>query len=202
MINEPSLAEVLESYAIETQTGNDIRVLRLWVANYPQFAAELMDFAAARAVARHSPDHEFSPEEEKRHQASGLTILRAALETKRPGEPPALPSLIGTAREKGLTRKSFAAALGLSVSLVQYLEKRRLEFATIPRMLVARIAGVLETGEELVAGYLDQPPVAATSASYKAAERPAGQPPKSFAEAVRTDQQLSDEEKRRLLELK
>ena len=112
-----------------------------------------------------------------------------------------LQSLVETAKAKGLSRAKFASALGLSTSLVIYLEKRRLEFATIPKTIVAKIAQILETAEEKVSDYLNQSPDFAGNASFKTETRAEVQPPKSFAEAVREDQQLSAEEKGKLLEL-
>jgi transcriptional regulator with XRE-family HTH domain len=197
-MNELDLSEVLEEYAAATPLGNDPKILRQMSEQYPQFAEDLHDFAAARAVIRYAPEVEFSMEEESRYQKIGLQNLRSILNSSPQA---AVESLLETAKAKNLNRSKFAAALGLSVSLVQYLEKRRLEFASIPPKIIASIAEVLEIAEETVAKYLNQPPVAAANASYKAQERPVEIKPKSFAEAVREDQQLSPEEKRKLLEL-
>ncbi len=198
-MNEPVLEEVLEEYAAATPLGNDLKILRLVSEKYPQFADELADFAAARAVAKHAPEEELSQEEEERVRESGLNNLRSVLASSNTAG--ALQSLIETAKTKGLNRTKFAARTGLSVSLVQYLEKRRLEFASIPPKIISRIAEVLETAEDAVAKYLKQLPVAATNASFKTMERPVEVKPKSFAEAVREDQKLSPKEKRKLLEL-
>ncbi len=197
-MNEMSLTDILEDYAAATPAGNDLKLLRRMIEQYPQFAAELQDFAAARAIVRYAPEAEISAEDEQLYQEIGLKNLRQVLNA---APQQALESLLETAKVKNLNRSKFASALGLSVSLIQYLEKRRLEFASIPRKIIARIAEVLETGEEMVANYLNQPPVTATNASYKTAERPVEMKPKSFADAVREDQQLSPEEKRELLEL-
>ena len=72
---------------------------------------------------------------------------------------------------------------------------------SIPKAVIKKIADALETSEELVAGYLNRPPVSAVNASFKAQERPEEMKPKSFADAVREDQTLSSEEKQKLLEL-
>lgn len=197
-MNEMNLSEILEEYAAATPAGNDLKLLRRMVDQHPQFAAELEDFAAARAIARYAPEEEISAAEEQHYREIGLENLRQVLNVALQ---PSLDSLLGAAKAKNLNRSKFAARLGLSVSLVQYLEKRRLEFASIPPKIVARIAEVLETAVETVAKYLNQPPVAATNASYKTQERPVEIKPKSFSEAVREDQQLSPEEKRKLLEL-
>jgi transcriptional regulator with XRE-family HTH domain len=197
-MNELDLSEVLEEYAAAAPLGNDLQILRRMSEQYPQFAEHLRDFAAARSVQRYAPEVEFSAEEESRYQKIGLQNLRSILNASPQA---AVESLLEAAKAKNLNRSKFAAALGLSVSLVQYLEKRRLEFASIPPKIIASIAEVLEIAEETVAKYLNQPPVAATNASYKAQERPVEIKPKNFSEAVREDQQLSPEEKRKLLEL-
>lgn len=197
-MNELDLSEVLEEYAAATPLGNDHKILRRLSEQYPQFAEDLRDFAAARSVLRYAPEVEFSAEEESRYQKIGLQNLRSILNASPQA---AFESLLEAAKAKNLNRSKFAAALGLSVSLVQYLEKRRLEFASIPPKIINRIAEVLEIAEETVAKYLNQPPVVATNASYKTQERPVEIKPKSFSEAVREDQQLSTEEKRKLLEL-
>jgi transcriptional regulator with XRE-family HTH domain len=199
MMDEKTLTEILEGYAFETPAGNDQKILQKWMERYPFFAEDLMDFAAARAVAKFSPEPEISAEEEARYREKALRNLRAFL--GKSTHQSALESLTDKAKEKGMNRAKFAAALGLSVSLVQYLEKRRLDFASIPKAVIKKIADALETSEELVAGYLNRPPVSAVNASFKAQERPEEMKPKSFADAVREDQTLSSEEKQKLLEL-
>lgn len=200
MTDEIKLQEVLEEYALAAGTDNDQQILRQMTEKYPQFADDLHDFAAARAVIKYAPEPKISAEEESRYRAIGLQNLRTIL-SESAGVQTALQSLTDAAKAKGMNRSKFAAAIGLSVSLVQYLEKRRLEFASIPKTIIAKVAEVLETGEELVAGYLNQSPIRTAGASFKAATRPEELQPKSFAEAVREDQTLSAEEKSKLLNM-
>lgn len=198
-MNEPILEEVLEEYATATPVGNDLKILQNFSEKYPQFSHELADFAAARAVVKHAPEEELSTEEEEHFQESGLKNLRAMLGSLNSST--TLQSLVETAKTKGLNRAKFAAALGLSTSLVIYLEKRRLAFATIPKTIVAKIAGVLEVTEEKVSAFLNQSSEYAADMSFKTETRAEELPPKNFAEAVREDQQLTAEQKRKLLEL-
>jgi len=200
-MNEMNLTDVLEEYALAAPQGFDQKILRQMSEKYPQFAPDLKDFAAARAVIKYAPEAEISTEDELRYREIGLQNLRAVLNEKAGAQEAGLLSLTEAAKAKGLNRSKFAAALGLSVSLVQYLEKRRLDFSTIPQNVIAKVAQVLETGEEIIANYLDQTALSPVNASFKATTRPEELKPKSFAEAVREDQQLSNEEKQRLLEM-
>lgn len=194
-----NLEKVLEEYIVATPTGNDLKILQSFSEKYPQFSEELGDFAAARAVVKHAPEEELTAEEEEKLQESGLNNLRSVLGLLNSQN--ALTSLIETAKTKGLNRIKFATAIGLSTSLVIYLEKRRLEFTTIPKQLITKIAKILETNKESISFYLNQSPQITEGASYKTKTRAEIQPPKNFAEAVFEDQQLSAEEKRKLLEL-
>ncbi len=200
-MNEITLADILEGYVVETPAGNDQNILRKWMENYPQFAADLMDFAAARAVVKFAPEEEFSAQDEKRYQEFGLNNLRLFLSKTNNSQ--AVPeSLTDLAKEKGLNKAKFAATLGVSLSLLMYLEKKRLEFSSIPQAVIKKISDVLETGEELVSAYLKQLPDLAGEASFKTTTRPEEVKLKSFPEAVREDQMLSAEGKKKLLELK
>ena len=202
-MSETNLDEILEEYAAATPAGNDLKVLSEVSDKYPQHADALTDFAAARAIVKHAPEEELSKEEKERFAEAGLKNMRMVLSAlgESRATPNALDSLVDAAKAKGLNRKGFAAAIGLSTSLVMYLEKRRLDFASIPKTIVAKVARVLDIGEELISSYLNQPQDLAINMSFKTSTRAEGLPPKSFSDAVHEDQQLSIEEKRRLLEL-
>lgn len=202
-MSEVNLEEVLEEYASETPGGNDLKILRSLTDKYPQHSDDLADFAAARAVARHAPEEELSAEEEERFAEAGIKHLRMVLSSLNAvGDGQStLESLVEAAKAKGLNRSKFAAALGLSTSLVMYLEKRRLDFSSIPQTIVAKIAHVLETGEEMISAYLNQSQDYAANTSFKTETRAESLPQKSFAEAVREDQTLSAAEKRNLLSI-
>ena len=202
-MSEVNLDEVLEEYAAATPAGNDLKILQSAVETHPEYADELADFAAARAVVKHAPEEELSVEEEQRFAEAGLKNMRMVLSglSESRATADALNSLVDAAKAKGLNRKSFAAAIGLSTSLIMYLEKRRLDFASVPKTIVAKIARVLDIGEEFVSSYLNQPSDLTTNMSFKTNTRAEDLPQKNFSDAVREDQQLSAEEKRKLLEL-
>lgn len=199
MTKETNLQEVLEEYALAAGETNDHQLLRQMSQKYPEYADDLQDYAAARAVIKYAPESEISVSDEKRYGEIGLQNLKSILSELKNAPQNALESLTDAAKAKGMNRTKFAAALGLSVSLVQYLEKRRLEFSTIPKTVIAKVAEVLETNAEAVANYLNQSPISAANASFKTETRPEELQPKSFADAVREDQTLTDSEKSELL---
>lgn len=191
------LAEVLEEYALASPDEFDQSVLRRFKDKYPQFSGELEDFAVAQTIAKCSPEVELTAQQEAHYRTSALEALRSV----RGEMQTVLQSLIETAKVKGLNRKELAEKLGLSVSLVQYLEKRRLEFSSIPKKLIEKIASVLEQSEASVVEFLNLPSAGTANANFKTATRPEALKPKKFEEAVREDQSLSHEEKQKLLEI-
>lgn len=200
MLKDLSLLEaVLEEYAAETPDGNDGEVLREWIRRHPEFADELADFAASRTVILYCVDVEPTPDEEERdRELAGQRLAAALSEMRRPNP---IASLTGLAESKGLNKRAFADAAGLSVSLIMYLEKRRLAFETIPRALIGRLASIISVAEESVAVYLRQGPELAPDANFKAARMPSEVVQKKFADVVREDQTLSPAEKSELLKL-
>ena len=193
-MSDATLSDVLEGYAIATPEGNDQDTLRRWMEQHPQFADDLMDFAAARAYVRNVDEAPLT--DESRFAEIGLKMLRGALGGT---EAAALESITAAAESKGWKKPEFAKKLGLSMSLLMYLEKRRVRFATIPRGIIAKTAELLETSDQAVATYLSQPPSLASEASFKTQTRPEEERQKDFADAVREDQTLSASEKRDLL---
>ncbi len=195
-MSDATLSEVLEGYAIDTPEGNDQETLRRWMDTHPEFAAELMDFAAARAYARNV--NEGPLPDEARYAEIGLNALKEVLAR----EATALNSMTAAAEAKGWKKPEFARKLGLSMSLLMYFEKRRVKIATVPKAIVAKLAELLETSENEIAAYLSQPPSMAGEASFKSKTRPEEGRQKDFADAVREDQSLSPSEKQDLLSLK
>jgi transcriptional regulator with XRE-family HTH domain len=190
-MTDTTLSEVLEGYASDTPDGNDQETLKRWMDNNPEFADELMDFAAARAFARNAYS---DPLPDETHYAEiGMSVLRAALVPNR-----GLESLAASAEKRGWKKPEFAQRLGISLSLLMYLEKRRVLFQSIPESLVKKIAGLLETSEQAIASYLSLQP-AAGEASFKSPTRPEEVEQKDFADAVLEDQTLTAAEKQKLL---
>ena len=192
------LEDVLEGYAIETPEGNDPAILKKWMSDYPEYAEDLLAFAGDRSRIRNLPDPVLLESEIKASMVRSREALKA-VRGSYAGETTSIGSLTERAEERGLNKESFAKAVGLSLSLIMYFEKRRLVAASIPDRLIKKTAEVLRSTKEAVEEYLHRPPVAG-AASYKAESRPEDAPLKDFADAVKEDRDLTEDEKRSLLE--
>ncbi len=201
MNKDEILDDVLEGYAVETPDGNDLEILKKWMSKYPDAADDLMEFASMRAEIKHAPEPKISDEDTSRYKAKGLEMLGQFINASKK-KSDTISSLNALAEAQGMDKKAFAAVLGVSISLLTYLEKRRLQAASIPRQLVVKIAESVKTTEESVAAYLSGGPSLSTQTSFKAETRPETAEEKDFADAVNEDPGLTAEQKQALLSLK
>ena len=222
-MTEKNLSELLEEYAIATQDRSDVKILRQWMDRNPEYAEDLMDFEASRTMLRYAQEDLTENEIVHCREMASRVLERALRELKSSAafdrsaetategvpataqpdsdaaaEPP--KSLTEAASAKGFDKAEFARRIGLSLSLLVKLEKRRIAAATIPAAIIRRIAETLAQKEQAITNYFQLPAVTA-GASFKAASRPDELKPESFAEAVRRDQMLSEAERQELLRL-
>lgn len=153
-------------------------LLRRWTARFPRLAGELeaagyARFALGRTLTDDVEEAEWEPE--------------AAAETTA-AKPP-LTSLLAEAQARGLDAAGFAQALRLDRVLVARLNQRALDAASLPRALVASIAGTLGRSSGEVAAFLRGGPRLAAAAHYRARRAPSlvaesGAARPSFADAL------------------
>ncbi|HZT41139.1 MAG TPA: hypothetical protein VFA07_03060 [Chthonomonadaceae bacterium] len=161
--------------------------LRIWLDRYPEHAADLLQWAAQAPLADRAETLYTDPEGEARTLAAGLKAVaefRARYETS-------LTSLL----TRGLNATSLAERLSLSVPLVFKLERRLLSFASLPAVLIDRLAEALQVTERQVRDYLNQPPTLAAGANYRADSAPKAVRQQDFLQAVRTDHEMTEEQK-------
>lgn len=180
--------------------------LREWVARYPQYAPTLIAWAADMpllecALESAAPD----PAGEARTLIVGrqaLAEMRAQYFAAEANAAPARPldDLLQAARARGLTAKTLAARLDVGLPLVAKLNQRLVRLATIPDILVQRLANELETGVEQVRAYLARPATLAMSAQYKSDSVPQAAPPEDFTDCVRACSDMTNDQKQFWLE--
>ena len=194
------LDNILDAYVTEVETPN-LEVLKEWIRKYPQYQRELTDFTIAwiqmeelRPINRDKTDHD-------------TLVLRAMSVVQnlyRIGEQKSVPSqsaknpiekLVAEAETQGFSQDQFAAQLKLSVGLLWKLDRRLIKYSSIPVELIENIAGALRRGLQIVAEYFHRQPTLALNASYKAKRQPQVSEPTNFFDEVRSDTDLSNEDR-------
>lgn len=115
---------------------------------------------------------------------------------------PAPFAILSRAKQLGLSKVNLADAAELSVPLITKLDRRVIQFSTIPELVLRKVGDVLAAPIEIVRVYLQQGPAFATGANFRADEAPKLPEAQDFFEAVSEDLTISEARKQALLALK
>lgn len=200
------LDNILDAYVTEVETPN-LEVLKEWIRKYPQYQRELTDFTIAWIQME-----ELLPinRDKTDHDTLVLRAMSVVQNLYRIGEQKSIPSqsaknpiekLVAEAETQGFSQDQFAAQLKLSVGLLWKLDRRLIKYSSIPVELIENIAGALRRGLQVVAEYFQRSPTLATNARYKAKQQPQVSEPTNFFDEVRSDTELSNENRAYWLEL-
>lgn len=187
-----SLEMVLAQYADAAAAG-DAGVER-WLTAYPHYALELARFAADMACLSDLGDACLDEPDD------GDAPFMAALARFTPPQRRApIASLCLEAQRSGLSPVELARRLGLDVSVLAKLDKKLIRPATLPRRLVALVAEELRRSVEEVTAYFRTPivpAVAVRALSFRAPSAPVVPREESFADAVRSAPEMTDDARR------
>lgn len=161
-------------------------------------SADTMDLAELRQVRRMMGDN---VEESERGFISWLGNLKGGLEKAATTPEPEIESILSRARRLGLDAPDLADATGLSVVLVTKLDRRLIDYGSIPEKIFEVLANALHAATAQVTEYLRQPPALAMGARFRADENPKIPEPQNFFDAVRSDKSISEQRRVELLSL-
>ena len=206
---QPTLDDVLNEFVAAHDEPRAV-ALDSWVARYPQFQEELIDFVAAwLEEALLPPPPALSSDVEKRITDRAMSHVlntsferdeaREARESTSAPTKSAIASLTGEARRVGLSALELAKCCGLDLALVTKLNNRQITPDSIPPHLVSQMARQIGKTVEAVADYLAGPPQQLSGMAFLARGKPRGAQQQSFADAVRASS-LREAEKARWLD--
>ena len=173
-------------------------IVRRWQGQYPHFRREI-----AEAVSDWREFEFFALETE---EPEGLPLseiaenaMLKALTNTRSQSAEEIKDLRELAEKQDVERESLLKKLGISETIMRKIERRNLK--EIPDFIEKKIAEILNVSVESLQAFFNLPAMLPKAARYKSKNAPRTQPKQSFAEAVRNDPELTDEEKRKLLDL-
>jgi hypothetical protein len=205
MNNKPQsdqLDVVLDNFLAST-SADDPRQLAEWVRTYPQYGRELTELALSRLRlelhSRASPE----PVEDPALVERGMEIVRRML--RPPPDAPApdaahagaapIRDLLAEAKARGIDARGLARTLRLSLPMVARLNRGLIWFGSIPERLVQDLAGALGRDLTAVAAFLQGGPRLQAGNQYKSETPPEVEEAEGFADAIRADPVLSDDDK-------
>ncbi|HEU5199859.1 MAG TPA: hypothetical protein VFU32_09490 [Ktedonobacterales bacterium] len=208
------LQRILARYQHEYHTGKSPRI-EAYVQQYPQFAAELIDFAfyfhtiaadlpepGATPAATLSPAAEKAlvqikaaePEPEAT-PAAGESAAAAEAPAQISTQPaPTISGLFQQGLDAGYAPPELAESLGISWDVLAKLEAHAISVTSIPRTLIQRIAGTLSVLPETILAYLREA-TAGQAGTFYYADQPPTQQQETFLEAIQASPELSSQQK-------
>jgi hypothetical protein len=130
--------------------------------------------------------------------ARGMGIVQQLLGAPAAGAP--IRSLLDEATARGLSPQQLRDAVGLGRGVLMKLDRRLIQFGSIPRAAIEQIAAAVQRDFTSVANYLQQGPTLAATASYRSEQAPELSAQEDFATAVRTDPSMTAEQRARWLD--
>jgi hypothetical protein len=164
----PALDHVLAEIA-SSSTPPDAAQLRGWLAKYPEFKSEIIEFATdwVEMEAARVP-HEVTREEVDLVVNRTMSRVHQILfDAKKPAS---LTDLMADVKASGHDLDSFQRAVGVDRSIVSCFAGRLIKPATVPFNLVKAMAEALNRPVEVLQDFLRLPPMPA--GAYKARNRP------------------------------
>lgn len=171
-----------------------------WIETYPQYQREIVE-AAAFSAQFDLFDAENPPMVSSEAREKDWLAVKSVLDEFPTAATPfeSLSDLREAAAKIGLERENLLSAAGVSETLMRKIERRNL--TEIPRRMQERLAETLRVSLESLQTFFDLPTLLPKGANYKSKNAPQTQPKQTFAEAVKTDPELTAKEKARLLDL-
>jgi hypothetical protein len=163
-----ALDDVLAQIA-EDPTPPDAATLRAWTAQYPQFAAEIIEFATDWVELDAVRSHEAASTEDV-DLVVNRTMSRVQALLDAADRPQVIQDLTTEITAAGHDLTSFERAIGVDRSILTCLIGRLVRPATVPARLVAAMAEALDRSLEAIRDFLRGSPQAA--GAYKARQRP------------------------------
>jgi transcriptional regulator with XRE-family HTH domain len=177
------------------------RPLRDWLAAYPAYASDLVEWAADAPLTDYAETLPADPDGEARTLDRALLKVAEMRAAYLADTPAPLISLYEAAKANGLTPKTLAERLGVGLSTVGKLQQRLFRVASLPEELLRRLADALNVTTAQARDYLRQPVTLAPRASYKADGVPQVSAQEDFAQAVRACRDMTGAQKAEWLAL-
>jgi len=184
------------------------RPLSAWIEEYPDHEQEIIHWALQESVSHYCDTLPTDPKAESRFIEKGNLLIAEwkknyEIRISQPTETVnyALPilSLTDAARRKGLKLWETAQRLEVGLSVLLKMENHAIVPETITPRFFDNLAKLLDVKSAQLRDFVQRPPQLATSAMYKSEAPPQVTLQETFADAIASDSEMTDEQKREAL---
>ncbi len=184
--------DLLDAYLVEVEKPN-LEQMNEWIKNYPSFGQELAEFTANWFLI----DYYSAPEDlswesiESQNKKIVNKLFSNYKKVPVSHEKNITSSIASIWLALDMSAQHVANSVDITVTLLTKLNKRSLEYLTIPLQLIERLATKLKLELLSLAHYLNSPAVLSNDASYKSNTAPIVHQKENFFDAVRNDQEMT-----------
>lgn len=184
-----TLEAVLDLF--QNEEVHDSDVLARYIGEYPQFAAQLIDFCRLIATPDAEGDRSLTATEKSRIDAAWIT--------HRTARPEAAPDADPLARLSGELGKAVAVKLGVPRQVITCFRERRVLASSVPAVVARELAGALGVPPAHVIAAMARPAASiAKTRSYKSSGPPGSDNQTTFEQVLR-DAGVSEADRVRLM---
>jgi len=195
-----NLDVILEQFASEV-SPDDITPaqISLFISRYPEYEAEIMDFAVDFLMSKYPTEEEFLDENEKKQFLDkAVQTFRKFSETK-PVDSFAFKGINLRVNELGMEWGEFKAKTGITKLIAFSLDQKLVEVKSIPTKVVKAVSDALNVPANALLNFLQSATPSPGSINFKSFSAPLNSEKVSFEKLVNDDLSLSESEKEMLL---
>ncbi|MEP6849483.1 MAG: hypothetical protein ABI999_11550 [Acidobacteriota bacterium] len=200
MKEKSEMDDILNEFTADFKAQGD-KALEQYIREYPELTEVLYEHAGMSRMFRHLPEAEMTTEEEELRVLKSVSLVQNLLHERRTqmnaiAENEALDfnSLRERLDERNVTYETAAADLRLSPLILKLLDKRKVRPGSLPRLLLEKLSGILETNFETTYAYFSLKPIP-SGGFYRADSAPTFPAQSEFADLVKYDPDLSPTDK-------
>lgn len=184
--SKPSREDVLDSFAVESDTGRD--TLERYLRDYPEYAAELIDLS--RELSR------VLVEDEEPLSAEDQALIKVAWQQHMEAAPKVISDPLTALSAAEL--REVAQSLDVPRQIVTAFRERRVVVASVPRRFLARFAATVNSTADMFTSALALHPKSGPVRSYKSDSKPVADAPVTF-EQLLIDAGVPEEKRAQLM---
>ena len=200
MKKKSEMDDILNEFITDFRAKGD-KALEQYVREYPELTEALYEHAGMARMFRRLPDAEMTSEGEELRTLKSVSLVQNLLHERRnqmnataEKEVFDFSSLRESLTERNATYDTAAESLRLSPLILKLLDKRKVRPGSLPRLLLEKLSGIVETNVETIFAYFSLRPIS-SGGFYKADSAPTFPAQSEFADLVRHDPDLSPADK-------
>lgn len=188
---------VLEEFASKFAENDSQQTIAHYMRTYPEYAQDILEYAGALMMSKHSNEEPFQSEQEREAFVSRARETFRKFSMEAPEE--SFNGIKTRINELGMEWEDFQSKTGLTKSIVLYMDQKMVDVATIPSKVLKSVSETISVPTLLLRNFFYGGMTPTAAANFKSSSAPIAKEKISFEKAVMDDSELSNDQKNNLL---